>query len=60
MQWPFITCYKQSKTAKGLLMKARGLGEEEAYALLRKAAMDQGRRVAEVAEAIVTTAGLLG
>ena len=46
--------------AKGLLMKARGLGEEEAYALLRKAAMDQGRRVAEVAEAIVTTAGLLG
>ncbi|EBA09421.1 ANTAR domain-containing response regulator [Sagittula stellata] len=46
--------------AKGLLMKARGVGEEEAYALLRKAAMDQGRRVAEVAEAIVTTAGLLG
>lgn len=45
--------------AKGLLMKARGIDEAAAYALLRKAAMDQGRRVAEVAEAIVTTAGLL-
>ncbi len=45
--------------AKGLLMKARGVDEEEAYALLRKAAMDQGRRVAEVAEALVTASGLL-
>ena len=45
--------------AKGLLMKARGVGEDEAYALLRKTAMDQGRRVAEVAEALVTAAGLL-
>jgi response regulator NasT len=45
--------------AKGLLMKAKGLSEEEAYALLRKAAMDQGRKVAEVAEALVMTAGLL-
>lgn len=46
--------------AKGLLMKARGIDEDAAYALLRKAAMDQGRRVADVAEAIVTAAGLLG
>ncbi|MGP6088587.1 ANTAR domain-containing response regulator [Antarctobacter jejuensis] len=45
--------------AKGLLMKARGIQEEEAYALLRKAAMDQGRRVADVAEALVTASGLL-
>lgn len=45
--------------AKGLLMKARGIEEEAAYALLRKAAMDQGRRVAEVAEALVTASGLL-
>lgn len=45
--------------AKGLLMKARGVDEQEAYAILRKAAMDQGRRVAEVAEALVTAAGLL-
>ena len=45
--------------AKGLLMKARGVEEEEAYAILRKAAMDQGKRVAEVAAALVTAAGLL-
>ncbi|MCB1508543.1 MAG: ANTAR domain-containing protein [Hyphomicrobiaceae bacterium] len=45
--------------AKGLLMKARGIGEEEAYALLRRTAMDQGRRVADVAEALVTASGLL-
>ncbi|SNT10296.1 ANTAR domain-containing response regulator [Tropicimonas sediminicola] len=45
--------------AKGLLMKARGLDEDAAYALLRKTAMDQGKKVAEVAEALVTAAGLL-
>ena len=45
--------------AKGLLMKAKGVGEDEAYALLRKTAMDQGRKVADVAEALVTAAGLL-
>ena len=46
--------------AKGMLMRARNIPEEEAYALLRKTAMDQGRRVADVAEALVTAAGLLG
>lgn len=46
--------------AKGLLMKAKGIDEDAAYALLRKTAMDQGRRVPEVAEALVTAAGLLG
>ncbi len=46
--------------AKGLLMKARGIDEDAAYALLRKTAMDQGRRVADVAEALVTASGLLG
>lgn len=45
--------------AKGMLMKARGVEEEEAYAILRKAAMDQGKRVADVASALVTAAGLL-
>ncbi|MEL6203723.1 MAG: ANTAR domain-containing protein [Pseudomonadota bacterium] len=45
--------------AKGLIMKARGVEEEEAYALLRRTAMDQGKRVAEVAAALVSTAGLL-
>ena len=45
--------------AKGILMKARGLSEEEAYALLRKTAMNQGRKIAEVAQALVTAADLL-
>ena len=45
--------------AKGILMKARRINEDEAYALLRKAAKDQGRKVADVAEALVTAAGLL-
>jgi two-component system, response regulator / RNA-binding antiterminator len=51
---------KMIDRAKGMLMKARGIDEDEAYALLRKTAMDQGRRVAEVAAALVTAAGLLG
>ncbi|MGH1466432.1 MAG: ANTAR domain-containing response regulator [Cognatishimia sp.] len=45
--------------AKGLLMKARGISEEDAYALLRKTAMDQGKRVADIAIALVTAADLL-
>jgi len=45
--------------AKGLIMKARGLDEDAAYALLRKAAMDQNRRLVDVARALVSTAGLL-
>ncbi|NVO24590.1 ANTAR domain-containing protein [Donghicola sp. C2-DW-16] len=46
--------------AKGLLMKARGIDEEAAYSLLRKTAMDQNKRVVDVASALVTAAGLLG
>jgi two-component system, response regulator / RNA-binding antiterminator len=45
--------------AKGILMRAKGIGEDEAYALMRKAAMDQGRKLAEVAQALVTAAELL-
>jgi response regulator NasT len=46
--------------AKGILMKAKGLDEDAAYALLRKTAMDRKQRLVEVAEALVTAAGLLG
>lgn len=45
--------------AKGILMKARGLDEEQAYGLMRKTAMSQGRKLVQVAEAIVTAAELL-
>lgn len=50
---------KVVERAKGILMKERGLTEEAAYALLRKAAMNENRRVAEVAQSVVTAAGLL-
>ena len=45
--------------AKGMLMKAKGLSENEAYDILRKTAMGQNKRVAVVADALVTAAGLL-
>jgi len=45
--------------AKGLLMKARGLSEEEAYALLRKTAMEKGRKLADIARALIDAAELL-
>ena len=46
--------------AKGILMKSRGLSEEEAYALLRRTAMNQNRKIVEIAQSLVTAAGLLG
>ena len=45
--------------AKAILMKARGIDEEQAYALLRKTAMDQNRRLADIAQQLVMAAGLL-
>ena len=45
--------------AKGILMRARGIGEEEAYGLLRKAAMDQGKKIANMAQALVLATDLL-
>lgn len=46
--------------AKGLLMKAKGVDEDEAYAMLRRSAMSQNKRIPEVAQALVTAADLLG
>ena len=45
--------------AKGLVMRAKGLTEEQAYGVLRKAAMDQGKRLVDVAQALVTAAEIL-
>jgi response regulator NasT len=45
--------------AKGILMKAKGLSEEEAYGLLRKTAMNEKKKIAEIARSIVTAAELL-
>jgi two-component system, response regulator / RNA-binding antiterminator len=45
--------------AKGLLMKTRGISEEAAYGLLRKTAMNQNRKIIDIAQSLVTAAGLL-
>jgi response regulator NasT len=44
--------------AKGILMKAKNLTEEQAYALLRKTAMNENKKIAEVAQSVVTAAEL--
>jgi response regulator NasT len=46
--------------AKGLLMGRQGLSEQQAYARLRKAAMDKGIKLAEVAQRLIDAADLLG
>jgi two-component system, response regulator / RNA-binding antiterminator len=45
--------------AKGLLMKARGLSEDEAYALMRRTAMEKGRKLSDIARALIDAAELL-
>src|SRR6266567_7962644 len=44
--------------AKGVLMKAKKLGEEEAYALLRKTAMNEHKKIVEIAQSVLTAAEL--
>jgi len=46
--------------AKAIVMKRRGVDEPAAYALLRGQAMRSNRRIAEIAEAIVTSEALMG
>jgi response regulator NasT len=46
--------------AKGILMKTKGLSEPDAYALLRKTAMNQNRRLIDIAQSLITAANLLG
>jgi len=46
--------------AKRILMRSRGLAEPEAYAELRRKAMEASRRIADIAEAVVTAHELMG
>jgi response regulator NasT len=46
--------------AKRILMKSRGLSEPDAYGELRRKAMQSSRRIAEIAEAVVTAHELIG
>ena len=45
--------------AKGILMKARDLTEQDAYALLRRTAMNENKKIADVAQSVITAAELL-
>ncbi len=50
---------KLVERAKGLLMAHRHLSEEDAHKMLRQTAMGQGKRLVEVAEAVLSMAELL-
>lgn len=50
---------KQIERAKGIVMKSRGVSEDEAYGLLRRLAMERNQRLAQVAENVITMAELL-
>jgi response regulator NasT len=50
---------KQIERAKGILMKARQLDEEAAYAALRTLAMERGKTIAAVADDVIGMASLL-
>lgn len=45
--------------AKGILMQAKGMSEEQAYTALRKTAMNEKRKIADVAQSVITAAELL-
>jgi two-component system, response regulator / RNA-binding antiterminator len=45
--------------AKGILMKAKNLTEEEAYTLLRKTAMNEKKKIVEIAQSVITAAEML-
>ena len=45
--------------AKGILMKLKGLTEEEAYVLMRSTAMREKKKIGEIAQSILTASELL-
>lgn len=45
--------------AKGIVMRLKGLSEDEAYALLRKTAMNEKRKLVDIARSIITAAEVL-
>jgi len=50
---------KMIDRAKGILMKQRGYGEDEAFHALRKLAMSKNKRLGDMAENIISAADLL-
>jgi response regulator NasT len=45
--------------AKGILMKLKGLTEDEAYVLLRSTAMREKKKIGDIAQSIITAAEML-
>lgn len=45
--------------AKGILMKAKNLSEEDAYKLMRNVAMRESKKIVEIARSIITASELL-
>ncbi len=50
---------KTIERAKALVMRAKAIPEEQAYALMRQVAMNENKKIAEVARSIITAAELL-
>jgi len=50
---------KAVEKAKGLLMKHKKINEDEAYQSLRKMAMDKNKRIADVADSVISAFELL-
>lgn len=45
--------------AKALIMRAKSIPEDQAYALMRQAAMNEHKKIADIARSIITAAELL-
>ena len=45
--------------AKGILMKLKGMSEEEAYVLMRSTAMREKKKIADIAQSIITASEML-
>jgi response regulator NasT len=50
---------KLVERAKGILMKARGMDEDEAFQALRRMAMNRGKRLGEIAQQLIDMTDLL-
>ncbi|MBV1933712.1 MAG: ANTAR domain-containing protein [Parvibaculaceae bacterium] len=51
---------KVIERAKGIMMHSRKISEDEAYTLLRRTAMTQKKRLADIAQSVITASDLLG
>lgn len=51
---------KVIERAKGIMMHSRKMTEDEAYTLLRRTAMTQKKRLADIAQSVITASQLLG